>query len=156
MNSAGVMPKNLHQRWQFGVYISGFDPAYFSKADLPEFEIQKAEFAPAGSLFNQKAAGRVSFEDITLERGVTQDDADSALLDWVRRCVAVTVGTGGLPDDYMQDVDIVQYDRTGAELRRVRLFGAWITKGKLGELDGSSSENTIESITLTYQYFEEA
>ena len=38
--------------------------------------------------------------------------------------------------------------------RRWTLYGAWPTKFVAGEWDNSSDENVIESVTLTYDYFE--
>ena len=59
MNSVGVTPKNLHQKWQFGVVIDGFEAGLFTKASLPEFEFDEVKFSPAGAIFDQKVAGRV-------------------------------------------------------------------------------------------------
>lgn len=154
MNAAGVTPKSLIQKWQFSVEIAGFDPAYFTKADLPEIEFDKAEFNPAGSMFPQKAAGRASFNDITLEKGKSQGPTEESLLSWIRQCITVAAATGGVPTDYMRDIDLVQYDRTGAEVKRFRLFSAFVGSAKFGEGDGSSSDNDMESITICYQFFD--
>jgi phage tail-like protein len=154
MNSAGVTPKSLQQKWQFGVQIQGFDAALFSKADLPEVEFDEVEFNPGGSMFPQKAAGRAKFNDITLEKGIPQENPETNILDWVRECITVAAATGGVPSDYQRDVDLVLYDRKGAEFRRYRLFNAFIKTAKMGDAEGSSSDNNIESMTLCFQYFD--
>ena len=69
MNEAGVTPLALNQKWQFGLEIDGFLWAYFSKASFPEMEFDEVTFAPAGSMFDQKAAGRAKFSDIEVEKG---------------------------------------------------------------------------------------
>ena len=153
MNTAGVTPKSIAQKWQFGVEIDGFNAAYFTKIGLPEVEFEEVTFAPAGSMFNQKAAGRASFSDIDAEKGVPQDVSDFSLLNWVKKCIDVFTATGGVPADYMKDIDIVRYDRTGKEIQRYRLYGAWVKRAKFGELEGGSSDNDIESMTISYQYF---
>jgi len=155
MNSAGVTPQNVHQKWQFGVEIAGMPAGFFLKADFPAFTFDEVEHNPAGSLFPQKAAGRVKFKDVTLEKSVNAEQIDTSLLDWMRKCVQVAAGTGGVPSDYMKDVDLVKFDRTGKELARFRLFNAWVKEGSFGEGDGSSSDNDIEKLTICYQYFDE-
>lgn len=154
MNSAGVTPQSLVQKWQWGIAIDGFDAAYFTKGDFPEVEFDEVAFAPAGSMFDQKAAGRAKFNDVTFEKGIPQEALEDALLDWIKQCITASAGFGGVPSDYMKDVDIMKYDRTGREVKRYRLYNAWVKQAKFGEGDGSSSDNDIESFTLTYQYFD--
>jgi phage tail-like protein len=153
MNSAGVTPQSLQQKWQFSVEIDGFDAAFFQKADFPKVEFDEVAFAPAGSMFDQKAAGRASFPDITLEKGVPQENVEENVLDWIRQCITVAAATGGVPSDYMRSASLVEYDRTGAEIKRFNLKNAWVKSADMGEGDGSASDNNIESMTLCYQYF---
>lgn len=154
MHNAGVTPKSLQQKWQFGIEINGFDSAYFEKSDFPEVEFDEVEFNPAGSSFPQKAAGRASFSDITMEKGVPQEGTEDYILEWIKQCMDFRNAVGGTPVDYMKDVDLVKYDRMGNEIKRYRLYNAWIKSAKLGEGDGSSSDNDIETMTLCYQYFD--
>ncbi|MHB9131137.1 MAG: phage tail protein [Armatimonadota bacterium] len=147
------MPQSLYQNWQFALEINGFDVALFTKGQEPKTEFEEVIFAPAGSMFDQKVAGRVKFEDLTFERGILQDGSDEAARDWVRKQVDVNSVTGGLPQDYMKDVDIVRYDRTGNETRRWTLHGAWVKAVEYSELEGGNTENTIEKIALAYQYW---
>ena len=149
----GNMPQSLDQNWQFAIEVNVFDLALFKKGQGPKPAFEEVAFAPAGSMFDQKVAGRVKFEDITLEKGVLQDGTDEAARDWVQRQVDVNSTTGGLPDDYMQDIDIVRYDRTGFETRRWTLHGAWIKTLEYDELEGGNTDNTIEKLTICYQYW---
>lgn len=122
---SGNMPKSLYQNWQFAIEVNGFDVALFHKGQEPKTEFEEVAFAPAGSMFDQKVAGRVKFEDITLEKGTLQDGSDEAAREWIKKQVDVNAVTGGLPADYMRDIDVVRYDRTGNETRRWTLHGAW-------------------------------
>ena len=150
---SGHMPRSLYQNWQFAIEVNGFDVALFRKGQEPKTEFEEVAFAPAGSMFDQKVAGRVKFEDITLEKGVLQDGSDEAARDWVKRQVDVNAVTGGLPDDYVREVDIVRYDRAGNETRRWNLHGAWIKTLEYDELEGANTDNTIEKLTLSFQYW---
>jgi phage tail-like protein len=69
--------------------------------------------------------------------------------------VAVTVSGLGLVDNaYKRNLDIVQQDRDGTTLRRWSLTGAWPVKFVAGEWDNEADENVIESVTLTFDFFE--
>ena len=154
MNSAGVTPQALVQKWQFAVEVDGFDAAYFTSSDFPGFRFDKVEFNPAGSMFPQKAAGRMEFDDVTMSKGIPTSVDDTALVDWLRLTASVAAGQGGVPSDYMKDIDLVKYDRAGNEHQRFRLYGAWCAEGKFGSGEGGSSDNDMEEITICYQYFE--
>lgn len=149
----GTTPSSLFQSWQFGVEINGFNAALFSKGKEPSIEFEEVAFAPAGSMYDQKTPGRVKFEDITLEKGVLQNGADQAALTWLASQVDVLAGTGGVPSDCLRDVDLVRFDRSGRETRRWTLHGAWIKKYEGDELEGGKTDNSIEKITLCYQYW---
>ncbi|MDD3927902.1 MAG: phage tail protein [bacterium] len=148
------MPESLYQNWQFAIEVNGFDVALFKKGQEPKTEFEEVTFAPAGSLYDQKVAGRMKFGDLTLEKGVLANGSDEAARDWVRIQADVNLGVGALPSMYMRDVDIVRYDRAGNETRRWTLHGAWVKSLEYDDLEGGSSDNTIEKITLSYQYWD--
>lgn len=151
---SGNMPKSLYQNFQFAIEMNGFDVALFKKGSEPKTDFEVATFAPAGSMFDQKVAGRATFEDITFEKGILQDGSDEAARDWLKQIIDVNAATGGLPDSYMRDMDVVRYDRQGSETRRWSLHGAWIKTLEYDELEGGSSEPSVEKITICYQYWD--
>ena len=148
------MPESLYQNWQFAIEVNGFDVALFKKGQEPKTEFEEVTFAPAGSMFDQKVAGRMKFGDLTLEKGVLADGSDEAARDWVRIQADVNFGVGALPEEYMRDIDVVRYDRAGNETRRWTLHGAWVKSLEYDDLEGGSSDNTIEKISLAYQYWD--
>jgi len=148
------MPESLYQNWQFAIEVNGFDVALFKKGQEPKTEFEEVTFAPAGSLYDQKVAGRMKFGDLTLEKGVLANGSDEAARDWVRIQADVNLGVGALPSMYMRDVDIVRYDRAGNETRRWTLHGVWVKSLEYDDLEGGSSDNTIEKISLSYQYWD--
>jgi hypothetical protein len=56
--------------------------------------------------------------------------------------------------NYKRNLDIVQQDPDGTTLRRWTLSRAWPVKFVAGDWDNESDENVIESVTLTYDFFE--
>ena len=153
MNVAGNMPKNVHQKGQFGIEINGFNAALFTKGKFPSIEFEESNFKPAGSAFPLKSPGCAKFEDLTFEKGVLVDGSDTAALDWVKQQLDLTTGLGDNAEAFMRDVDLVGYDRKGKEFRRFTLHGAWVKKYEGDDHEGGSSDHSVEKLTLSYQYF---
>jgi phage tail-like protein len=144
-------PRSHFKKFKFLVSIDGVACAGFSKASSLEVECAAVSQWEGGSLIPHKSPGRLTFSDVTLERGAT---LDHDLFDWFQD-VALTASGLGLPDPlYKRNLDVVQQDRDGTTLRRWSLYGAWPVKFVAGEWDNESDENVIESVTLTYDYFE--
>ena len=89
--------------------------------------------------------------DVTLVRGATQD---GDLCDGFRDVVITSSGLGLTDVNDKRNLDIVQQDRDGTTLRRWSLSRAWPVKFVAGDWDNESDENVIESVTLTYDFFE--
>ncbi len=52
------------------------------------------------------------------------------------------------------NLDVVQQERDGTTLRRWSLSRAWPVKFVAGDWDNEADENVIESVTLSYDFFE--
>ncbi len=63
-------------------------------------------------------------------------------------------GLGLVEPYFKRNLDIVQQDRDGSTLRRWTLHNAWPVKFKAGDWDNESDENVIESLTLTFDFFD--
>ncbi len=144
-------PRTFHKKFKYVVEIDGFTSAGFQKCSELSVEVANVQYFEGGSLIPNKSPGRLTFADVTLERGATRDHD---LFDWFQD-VAITSSGLGLPDvAYKRNLDIVQQDRDGVTLRRWTLVRAWPVKFVAGEWDNESDENVIESVTLTYDFFE--
>ncbi|MCA3016468.1 MAG: phage tail protein [Myxococcaceae bacterium] len=144
-------PRTFHKKFKYVVEIDGFTHAGFQKCSELSVEVANVQYFEGGSLIPNKSPGRLTFADVTLERGATRDHD---LFDWFQD-VAITSSGLGLPDvAYKRNLDIVQQDRDGVTLRRWTLVRAWPVKFVAGEWDNESDENVIESVTLTYDFFE--
>ena len=144
-------PRSFHQRARFVVEVDGIASASFAKASELSVESAPVVHWEGGAIIPSKSPGRLTFADVTLERGVTNDHE---LYDWFLDVARAAAGLG-LPDDqYKRNLDIVQQDRDGTTLRRWSLVRAWPVKFVAGEWDNDADEVVIESVTLTYDYFE--
>lgn len=151
-------PRTFHSKFKFVVDIDNIASAGFQNCSELSAEIAKIEYYEGGSLIANKSPGRVSFSDITLERGATND---RDLYDWFKEVVDVAAGNdltgqglGSAEPDFRRSVSIVQMARDGTRVRRWDVTNAWPTKFVAGEWDNNSDENNIESVTLTYDTFD--
>lgn len=144
-------PRSFHKKFKFLIEADQVSHAGFQKCSELSVEIANVQYFEGGSLIPNKSPGRMTFSDVTLERGATQD---KDLFNWFSDVVLTSSGIGLVDYDYKRNLDIVQQDRDGATLRRWSLSEAWPTKFVAGEWDNESDENVIESVTLTYDWFE--
>ena len=144
-------PRIFHKRFKFVVEVNGVASAAFQNCSELSVEIAKVEYHEGGVLIPDKTPGRMTFSDVTLERGATQD---RDLYDWLVQTSNAAANYGVVEPNYKRMLDIVQKERDNSILRRWRLHGCWPQKFMAGEWDNEADENTIESVTLTYDFFE--
>lgn len=144
-------PRTFHKKFKFIIEIDEISVAGFQKCSALEAEVAKIEQSEGGVLIPNKSPGRVSFSDLTLERGAADD---REMYDWWKQVVDAAANIGLDEPDFKRNLDIVQQARSGAELLRWRVLGAWPTKFVAGEWDNEADENVIQMTTLTYDTFD--
>ncbi len=144
-------PRSFHKRFKWVAEVDGLGSSAFAKCSELSVEAAKVEYFEGGALIPNKSPGRLTFSDVTLERGATQD---RDLFDWFEDVADAASGRGLVDPFYKREVDIVQQDRDGTTLRRWSLSRAWPVKFVAGEWDNGSDEVVIESVTLTYDTFD--
>ena len=142
-------PRTFHKKFKFIVECDGIAVAKFTKAGPLEMEVAVVEQYEGGSLIPVKEPGRVKVTNVTLERGVT-DDQD--LWNWFKQVADLAANSGEISPTYKKNLDIVQQDRDNTTLKRWRLANAWPTKFKGGDWDNDADENVLESVELAYDY----
>lgn len=143
-------PRSFYKKFSFVIEIDGFLHAGFQKCSELSAEVAKVEHFEGGALIPNKSPGRVTFADITLERGATND---LEFYSWFTEVVASDSGQGLPDEEYKRDLDIVQLDRDGTELRRWHVVKAWPTKHVAGDWDNTTDDTQITSLTLTFDYY---
>ncbi len=144
-------PRSFHKKFKFVVEIDGVVSAGFQKSSELSVEVANVQYYEGGSLIPNKSPGRLTFADVTLERGAT---SDKDLFDWMTQVADAAANAGLNEPEFKRNLDIVQQDRDGSTLRRWSLTGAWPVKFVAGDWDNEADENVIESVTLTYDFFE--
>ena len=144
--------RRRHPRSRFNVEVEGFGSGSFMTISGLQVNIETISHREGGKLIPDNTAGNVSFEPITLSQGTVTDDLD--MYEWVQDVYRAGADTGLDDPDYKRTVDIVQLGRSGNEERRWRLRGAFPSTFIAGEWDADANENTVQSMTLTFQDFE--
>ena len=136
-------PRSFHKKFKFIVEIDDVSHAGFQKCSELSVEIGNVQYFEGASLIPHKSPG--------LECGATQD---KGLFNWFQQVANTASGLGLNDIDYKRNFDIVQQDRDGSTLRRWSITNAWPVKFVAGEWDNEADENVIESVTLTYDFFD--
>ena len=144
-------PRSFAKKQRFLVEIDQISHAGFAKCSELSVEVASVLYWEGGSAIPNKSPGRLTFPDVTLERGVT---TDRDLFDWFQDVAITSSGLGLTDPGYKRNLDIVQLDRDGTTLRRWTLYRAWPVKFVAGEWDAEADENVIERVTLTFDYFQ--
>lgn len=145
--------RSFYHKYAFIVEIDGFKVAAFTKAGPLEAEVAVVEVNEGGSLIPTKEPGRVKVSDVVLSRGAT-DDEDC--FSWFKDVANLAANAGLITPAYKRNVDIVQLNRDGTTRKRWRLMNAWPNKFNAGDWDNDADEATVESVTLTFDYFDKA
>lgn len=147
-------PRIFSKKYKFIVDIDDIGSMAFQSCSELSVEVAKVEHWEGGVAIPDKTPGRLTYSDITLERGAT---ADADLFHWLTEIANVTANAGGPgiePALYKRNLDIVQLDRSGLTKYRWRVYNAWIQKHSAGDWDNNADETVIESVVLTYDYYD--
>lgn len=130
----------------FALEIEGVEVARFTGVGGLGYEAEVVEFQDTmadGKVVTRKRPGRISYNDITLSRGLS---GDNALVDWYQ-----TVLDGAVE---RHNGSIVLYGTGGDEVGRWNFENAWISAWSASDMDAGSDEIVIEEITITHEYLE--
>src|SRR5574339_424212 len=103
-------PRTFHKKFKFIVEIDQIASAGFQKCSELSVEVANVQYFEGGSLIPNKSPGRLTFTDVTLERGATQD---RDLFTWFEDVASTSSGLGLTGIGYKRNLDIVQQDRDG-------------------------------------------
>lgn len=131
--------------YNFAVELDGITRAGFRECSGLEVSQEAGTYREGTdrNLGMRKIPGLVTYGDITLSRGFTND---SKLWEWRRQ-----VASGNL---VRHDISIVLLDDVGDAKIRWNLFGCWPTKWTGPTLDATADEFAIETLELACERIE--
>lgn len=133
------------KKFAFRLEIEGIESAAFRTAGPLTGNIGVVEENEGGSVAPQKEPGKVTYDNIVLTRGVT-DNED--LWDWFDLAAQQS------EDLAKKDLALVQTDRAGTELRRWDIIDAFPVRFMAGDWDATAEENVVEELELAMESFE--
>ena len=105
--------------------------------------------------YEQKVAGHVTFDDLTVELIDLQGPSSAQLiLEWYRLCAENLTGRMGYASGYKKDLRLVALDPTLVGVQQFTLFGAFISNLDFGKNEYTSDEVQKISLTLSYDIAE--
>lgn len=110
---------------------------------MPDASIEVIEYRQGNSFNTLKLPGRVKFSNITLRRGVTQDNE---LYNWWKQ-----TRDGNLQ---RRSGSVILLDETRQEVKRWNFFEAWPVRYKFPDLNAEGNQEAIEVIELAVESIE--
>lgn len=131
------------QMFRFRVSMPGLPAGMgFQKVSGLSREIGVVEYDEGGYSYTHKLTGKEQGGEVTLEKGMF---ANTDLEEIYKRSLN--------SPDYRTTVIIEQLDKFGKVARSWTLAEAWVSKWEGSELDATSEDVAIESITIQFEYY---
>ena len=135
-------------KWD-GKYVYGG-----SKVTGLKRSIEVIEFRNGGEMsLSRKMPGRVKFEAITLERGITQD---KNFHDWAALCwnYGAALGSEVSLANFRKDIYLEFYNEAGQLVIAYQIFRCWVSEYQaLPDLDANANAVAIEHIKIENEGF---
>lgn len=146
--------RKLHEKFKFLVLSNRFGTAKFQKMGELSKEFAEIGYYEGGAIIPIKDPGRLTYADVTLDRG---SSGDFFFHDWALTVADAAAGDGGAglvaPDFKTDDFTVRQLDRDNSTLQEWDMIGVWAKKYVAGDWDNTADEVVIEALTLSYDYF---
>lgn len=143
--------------FRFQIEIENFARFGFKSCSGLEAQTDVTEYREGGANTTvQKSPGLTKFPDLTLERGqiLASGSGDLDIVTWYKAVFDVSAKRPKSSKVFRRDIDIVQFDKEGEEVKRWRVVEAWPSQFKaMGDLDGQSSDNSLERMVITHEGF---
>ena len=154
------LQKDIYRGYKFTVSINsiqGQERNAFQKVTGMKASVEVVEYRE-GNMHDrmEKFAGMMSYDAVTLERGLSNDEDFKKWMKEVCDISQITdnVPTGGASDrgnaSYRKDVVITLHDKTGTAVKRYTLLQAFPSEYTMGDFDATSNDVVITSLVLQH------
>lgn len=138
-------------KYNFQVVIVGVGSADFATCSEVMATVGEALLWQGGSILPVKEPTRMTFSDITLERGSSRD---VDLYNWFKATSNAAANSGQESPLFKRQANIWQYQRDGSLAEFLDLHNAWPKEYSVGDFNNDADEFRIERIIFSYDYFE--
>jgi hypothetical protein len=136
---------------RFIMEIDGIPSFMVKSANRPKIESEVVELDHIN--LKRKIKGKSNWTDITITMydPIVPSGAQS-VMEWVRTSHESITGRDGYADFYKKNIDFYALGPVGDKVEQWKLVGAWISNAEFGDFDWSSSDPTLITLTITYDY----
>uniref|UniRef100_A0A6H1Z8K5 Putative tail tube protein n=1 Tax=viral metagenome TaxID=1070528 RepID=A0A6H1Z8K5_9ZZZZ len=149
--------RELFLKFLFEVYDNsgGMTTSKFQRATGLSQSFGIGTYAEGGAYADMKEPARVTISNVTLERGVSEDESFYLwcleLCDFLRHAPE---GAGNLTKDVLRDLDIKQKDRTQTVRIVYPMHSCFPVTWSASEWDNTTDDVQIESLELAQWWFD--
>jgi len=136
---------------RFIMEIDGIPSFMVKTANRPKLESEVVELDHIN--LKRKIKGKSNWTDITitLYDPIVPSGAQS-VMEWIRSGHESITGRDGYADFYKKNIDFYMLGPVGDKVEQWKIVGAWISSAEFGDVDWSSTDPVMISLTLTYDY----
>jgi hypothetical protein len=136
---------------RFIMEIDGIPSFMIKTANRPKLESEVVELDHIN--LKRKIKGKSNWTDITitLYDPIVPSGAQS-VMEWIRSGHESITGRDGYADFYKKNIDFYMLGPVGDKVEQWKIVGAWISAAEFGDVDWSSNDPVMISLTLTYDY----
>ena len=136
---------------RFIMEIDGIPSFMVKTANRPKIESEVVELDHLN--LKRKIKGKSNWTDITvtLYDPIVPSGAQS-VMEWVRTSHESITGRDGYADFYKKNIDFYMLGPVGDKVEQWKLIGAWCSSVEFGDVDWSSNDPVMITLTLTYDY----
>ncbi len=134
---------------RFGVELGGVPVKSVKKISgmvVEQEVVETNQMTPTGQPMNSKQPGMTKGGQVTLTKGLDQDDA---LTKWIDQ----TYGKGDV-EGARKNLTIEYKKPNGDTIRRVDLVNSWVSKWNPPDLDAGQSASAEETVTIEFERIE--
>ena len=136
---------------RFIMEIDGVPSFMIKTANRPKLESEVVELDHIN--LKRKIKGKSNWTDITitLYDPIVPSGAQS-VMEWIRSGHESITGRDGYADFYKKNIDFYMLGPVGDKVEQWKLVGAFISSAEFGDVDWSSNEPVMITLTITYDY----
>ena len=143
-----------YRNFKFELEIDGFTRAGFSKVSGMGHTVEEVTYREGGENETpHKLPGQSTFEDVTLERGYSND---SDFQSWIERVYNVDQADGVQGDDeFRRTVVLFLKNKAGERVVKWTISRAWPKSRATSDLDASANDVLMETLVLANEGIKE-
>lgn len=161
-----ILQSDILRGYKFAVSVEQnyFDRVAFQKVTGLKSSVEVVEYREGNMPDRmEKFAGMMTYDAVTLERGISNDDDFNK---WMKEvCDVLSGGQGNLPPgsgaldigaaSYRKDITITLYNKSGQPAKEYKLLDAFPSEYTVGDFDASSNDVVISSLTIQHHGIQE-